>query len=188
MNKEKEEMPEEEQAVGEEEKTLLALQHKLEECQDKYLRLLADTENSRKRMQKERKELTQYSIENVIVEFLHPLDSFEKALHFAESSSEEVKGWAVGFEMILDQFKQVLLNHGIKEYDSLGNRFDPHLHDAIEMVETDEQEPGVVVEEAVRGYCTGDRTIRVARVKVSKAPEPKEEELQETNQEKEENG
>ena len=187
MNKEKEEMPEEEQAGSEEEKTLQALQNKLEECQDKYLRLLADTENSRKRMQKERKELTQYSIENVIVEFLHPLDSFEKALQFAESSSEEVKSWAVGFEMILDQFKQVLLNHGIKEYDSLGNRFDPHLHDAIEMVETDEEEPGIIVEEAVRGYCAGDRAIRVARVKVSKAPEAKEE-LQETKQEKEENG
>lgn len=160
---------------------LLGFQQKLEECQDKYLRLLADTENTRKRMQKERKELTQFAVENVIAEFLHPLDSFEKALKFAESSSEDVKNWAIGFEMILDQFKQVLFLHGIKSYESMGKHFDPHWHDAIEMVETDECEPGIVVEELLRGYCTGDRAIRVARVKVSKKPEVN------TNQEKVEN-
>ncbi len=71
-------------------------------------------------MQKERQELTKYAIENIITEFLHPMDSFEKALQFAESMSDDVKNWAIGFAMILAQMKQILSNHGVEEYHSIG--------------------------------------------------------------------
>lgn len=147
---------------------LSALQANLDECQDKYLRLLAESENARKRMVKEREELTKYAVERIIVEFLHPLDSFEKALKFAESSSDEVRNWAVGFEMILTQFRQVLISHGVMEYESMGQHFDPHLHDAVEVVETSDFANGTIVGEFLRGYKMGDRIIRVARVKVAK--------------------
>jgi molecular chaperone GrpE len=150
------------------------LKESLKESQDKYLRVLADSENARKRMQKEREEMTKYAIENVLTEFLHPLDNLEKALLFAESMSDEVRNWAVGFEMLLNQFKQILSNHGVEEYHSVGKHFDPHQHEAVEMVETTEYEPGVVVDEFVRGYRIGNRPIRVARVKVAKAPEKKD--------------
>ncbi len=153
---------------------LINLQEELKECQEKYLRMLAEAENSRKRMQKERQEMTQYAVENVLAEFLHPIDSFEKALQFAESMSPEVKNWAVGFEMLLSQFKQVLSQHGVQEYHSVGKPFDPHIHEAVEMMATTEYPPGVVVEEFVRGYKMGERPIRVARVKVAKAPEEKQ--------------
>jgi len=145
----------------------------LAECQEKYLRLLAESENSRKRMQKERQELTQYAVENVLSELLHPIDQFESALKFAEAMSDEVRNWAIGFEMILSQMRNVLSSHGVVAYEVIGKRFDPHWHDAIEMIETDEYEPGVVIEQSLRGYKVGDRPIRVARVKVSKAPEDK---------------
>lgn len=161
---------------------LSQLQQDLQECQDKYLRVLADSENARKRMQKEHQEWAKYSIENVLVEFFHPIDSFEKALQFAETMSEEVKNWAVGFEMILNQFKQIFSNHGVEEYHSVGKPFDPHFHEAVEMVETTEYEPGIIVEEYVRGYKVGERAIRVARVKVAKIPEQKIE-LEQTKQE-----
>lgn len=141
----------------------------LRECQDKYLRLLAESENARKRMQKERQELTKYAVENVIAEFLNPLDSFEKALTFAESGSEEVKRWAVGFEMILAQFKQVLANHGVEEFESLNKHFDPHMHEALEVVETNDYPAGTIVHEFAKGYKIGDRVVRVARVKVAKS-------------------
>lgn len=141
----------------------------LKECQEKYLRLLAESENARKRMQKERQELTKYAVENVIAEFLNPLDSFEKALQFAESGSEEVKRWAVGFEMILGQFKQVLSNHGVEEFESLGKHFDPHFHEALEVLETSDHEPGTIIHEFAKGYKIGDRVVRVARVKVAKS-------------------
>lgn len=150
-----------------------------EDWKDKYLRLLAESENSRKRMQKERQELTRYAIENVIADFLQPLDSFQHALSFAEQGSDEVKHWAQGFEMILGQFKQLLSNHGVEEYTSKGKHFDPHWHEAVEMMETTEHPPGTVVEEFVRGYRMGDRVVRVARVKVSKAPQNQQEEPEE---------
>ena len=165
-----------------EDSALLQLQENLKECQDKYLRVLADSENTCKRMQKERQQLTKYAIENVLGEFFHPIDSFEKALQFAETMSDEVKSWAIGFEMILNQLKQIFSNHGMEEYHSVGKPFDPHFHEAIEMVETTEYEPGIIVEEYVRGYKIGDRAIRVARVKVAKAPEQNKE-IKSTKQE-----
>lgn len=155
---------------------LAKVQQELKECQEKYLLMLAESENSRKRMQKERQELTKYAAENVLTEFLHPIDSLEKALQFAEAMSPEVRNWAIGFEMLLNQFKQILQNHGVYEYHSVGKPFDPHMHEAVEMVVSTEYPPGVVIEEFVRGYKIGDRPIRVARVKVAKAPEEVKEE------------
>jgi molecular chaperone GrpE len=156
------------------ETTLAAhVQRELQECQEKYVRLLAESENARKRMQKEKQELTKYAVENVLVEFLHPLDSFSKALSIAESMSSEVRNWALGFEMILAQFKQVLTEHGIVEYDSYGKSFDPHLHEAVDIIESADHAPGTVIEECVRGYKMGERILRVARVKVTKIPEEK---------------
>ena len=166
----------EERAAQKPEGALSQVQEELKECQEKYLRMLAESENARKRMQKERQEMTKYAVENVLAEFLHPIDSFEKALQFAESMSPEVKNWAIGFEMLLNQFKHILSQHGVQEYHSVGKSFDPHLHEAVEMVVTTEYPPGVIVEEFVRGYKVGDRPIRVARVKVAKAPEEKTEE------------
>lgn len=177
--------PEVEEGVETNDMLVAAAQESLKECQEKYLRLLAESENARKRMQKERQETTKFAIENVLVEFLHPLDSFEQALHFAESTSDEVKNWALGFEMILNQLKQVLANHGVECYEAMGEHFNPHFHEAVEMVETDEVAPGTIVEQHLRGYKMGDRTIRVARVNVAKAPEEVKEDK---NEKEEENG
>lgn len=154
---------------------LRALQREALDYKDKYLRLLADAENARKRMQKERQEMTRYAVENLIVDFLRPIDNLENALKFAQEMSEEVKNWAFGFQMILAQFKDVLANNGVLSIDSLGIQFDPHMHEAVEMVETTTEAPGIIVEECVRGYKMGDRIIRPARVKVAKAPADKEE-------------
>jgi len=148
------------------------MQKELIEYKDKYLRLLADVENTRKRMQKERQELTKYAIENVIITFLHPLDNMENALKFAQDMSEEVRNWAFGFQMIMTQFKDVLAENGVYPFESIGTKFDPHCHEAIEMVESEEKPPGIILEEYVRGYKMGDRTIRPARVKVTKGAEP----------------
>ncbi len=156
---------------GEGKDTILIEELKLlQEYKDKYFRLLAESENARKRMQKEKQEVTKYATESIVVAFLNPIDHFEQALEFAKNSSDEVKNWAVGFEMILLQFKQVLSNQGISEYSSLGNIFDPHLHEAVEIETTDKQPPGTILQEFVRGYKMGDRMIRPAKVKVAKAP------------------
>lgn len=147
---------------------LKELQKEVVEYKDKYLRLLADAENSRKRLQKERQEISRYAVESLIVDILRPLDNLENALRFAQEMSEEVKNWAFGFQMILTQFKDVLVQHGIQSFDSVGKPFNPHDHEAVEMVESTQQPAGTIVEESVRGYKMGDRIIRPARVKVAK--------------------
>src|SRR3990167_9302664 len=96
-----------------------------EDWKDKYLRAIAEMENMRKRMQKERHDMTRFGIENAIGEFLPAIDNFENALRFAEGAAGEVKSWAMGFEMILSQFKEVLHNHSIVAFHSEGNTFDP---------------------------------------------------------------
>lgn len=150
------------------------LKEEAEDFKDKYWRLLAETENSRRRMQKERQELTSYAIQNVISEFLNPLDTFENAMKGGENAPEEVKNWLKGFEMILAQFQNVLSSHGIESFTSLGKTFDPHLHEAVEIEETNDHPDGTILQEFVKGYKMGDRTIRPARVKVAKEEKQKE--------------
>jgi molecular chaperone GrpE len=141
-----------------------------ENWKDKYLRALAEQENMRKRIQKEKQEMVSFGIENAISEFLGAIDNFENALRFAQSAEGAVKNWAIGFEMILSQFKEVLLNHGIVSFHSEGNTFDPLVHEAVEIVETTEHPDGTVMHEFTKGYKSATRTIRPARVKVAKHP------------------
>lgn len=142
-----------------------------ENWKEKYLRALAEQENMRKRIQKEKHEMVSFGIENAISEFLGAIDNFENALRFAENGSKEVKNWAIGFEMILSQFKEVLHNHGIVSFHSEGNTFDPQFHEAVEIVETTEHPDGTIMHEFTKGYKSSARTIRPARVKVAKLPQ-----------------
>lgn len=137
---------------------------------DKYFRQLAETENMRKRLQEEKQQTISFAIDRVIAEFLTPLDQFEKALEFAKVGSDEVKSWSTGFQMILGQFQQVLSEYDVKPFESVGTPFDPHKHEAIEMVETSEQEDGTVIAEIVKGYEKNGRIVRHARVKVAVKP------------------
>ncbi len=158
------------------------LQQELQEFKNKYLLVLAESENLRKRMQKEKIDATRFAIENAISEILHPLDNLENALKFTDQMSDDTRNWAQGFQMILSQFKDMLNNNGVIAFHSEGNFFDPHLHEAVEVMETEEHPDGTIVKEFLKGYKCGDRTLRAARVKVAKAPQseevqPSEEEL-----------
>lgn len=145
------------------------LKSELAEYKDKYLRVLAESENARKRLQKEKQETVQYAKQNVIIDFLSPIDHMENALKFTQQMSDDVKHWALGFQMILSQFKDALSDNGVVPFESEGRHFDPHRHEAVEAIPSDEVSPGMVVEESLRGYLMGDKVIRPARVKVSKA-------------------
>ena len=147
-----------------------ALEEEMKEYKDKYLRLLAEIDNTRKRMQKEKQEMTRFAIDNALGELLGPIDNMENALQFTEKMSDEVRNWALGFQMILGQFKDALCSHGVVAFDSHGTLFDPNWHHAIETEETDAIPEGTIVQEFVKGYKSGDRTIRPARVKVAVAP------------------
>ena len=144
------------------------LQEQLEDWKNKYFRSLAEGENTRKRLAKEKQEMLRFGIDNAIADFLPALDNFENALRFADSASGDVKNWATGFQMILAQFKEALANQGITSFQTVGKRFDPTLHEAVESVETDESPEGTILQEFVKGYQSSIRVIRPARVKVAK--------------------
>lgn len=153
-----------------EEKNSRSIEEEMKEYKDKYLRLLAEIDNTRKRMQKERQEMTRFAVENVLGELLAPIDNMENALKFTDNMSDEVRNWAQGFRMILDQFKEALNNHGVTAFHSEGNVFDPNWHHAIETEETTSVPEGTIIQEFVKGYKSGDRTLRAARVKVAVVP------------------
>jgi molecular chaperone GrpE len=165
----------------------------LAECQERNLRLLAEMENARKRMQKEKGEMLRFAIENTILEFLPVLDNFENALKFSKQASDDVQKWAQGFEMILAQFKNILLDHGVFPFHSLGSHFNSHEHEAIHIEETNEVPDGTILEEYAPGYKTKTRTLRPAHVKVAKSPkkteseEKKEEDVQKQPSQEEKN-
>lgn len=146
---------------------------------DKYLRLLADVENTRRRLQKEKQDMMRYAIDTVLSDILTPVDQLENALKFAAQMSDEVKNWAFGFQMILNQFKEILSSSGVTEFASVGEHFDPAKHEAVETEETDEVPGGTILQEFVKGYRSGDRILRAARVKVSKKKEYKDVESEE---------
>lgn len=154
---------------------LETLQREAKENKDKYLRILAESENARKRLIKEKQEQIQYALQNVVCDFLTPIDQLELALKHVNHASQETRQWVIGFEMILSHFKDVLAANNVYPYISLGTAFDAHLHEAVEMVVTAEHPEGIVVEECMKGYKMGDKIIRPARVKVAKSPELKEE-------------
>jgi molecular chaperone GrpE len=156
--------------IGLQEDKTKQLEEELKDYKDKYLRTLAEMENARKRMQKEKQEVTRFAVENVLEELLSPLDSFEGALSFADKMSEETRNWALGFQMILSQLKDVLSANGVQPFSSVGTLFDPLKHQAIEIEETEEKPEGLIVQEFVKGYQCGERIIRPARVKVVKRP------------------
>ncbi len=143
------------------------------EYKDKYLRALAEIENTRKRLTKEKIESQSYAIQNVVGDMLQPIDHFELALKHAEAVPGDAAKWALGFEMILQQLRQVLADHGVTAFESLKRPFDPHFHEAVETEERDDLPEGTVIQEFQKGYQLGGRTIRAARVKVStkKTPE-----------------
>lgn len=176
--------PEKERVVTEQER-IEELEQALAQAKKDYLLTLADAENTRKRVQKEKHESIKFAQEGLIADFLTPLDNFENALGFAQNTSKEMQSWAQGFAMILEQFKDILSRHNIRPFSSEGGEFNPNLHEVIEIESTDEIPANTIIKEFTKGYKCGDRILRAARVKVAKAP--KEEVLEELDQEIKEN-
>lgn len=147
----------------------LSASEEAEEYKTKYLRNLAEMENARKRMQRERLELIKFANEQLILDLLNPLDQMEQALAFAEQASAEVSNWAMGFKMILAQLEAAIKSAGAESFEAHGQLFDPHLHEAIEATEDPKLEPGTIVKQHCKGYRMGERVIRPARVQVVRA-------------------
>lgn len=149
-------------------KELILKTKEARDYKEKYLRALADLENTKKRLIAEKQEIVNYSVSNIVEDLLEPIDNLENALSYTDNLSDELKNWATGFKMILNQLQSALENHGIVPYESKGKPFDPHFHEAVEMVETNEEKDGIVLEEIKKGYKHHGKILRVSKVKVAK--------------------
>lgn len=171
IDEEKEEVPEDSSSVDEEKLTMLeeqlaALQKELEEKENRYLRLQADFENSRRRARLDYEAAQKYRAQNLISDILPVLDNFERALN-VETDHEQTKSLLQGMEMIYRSLLDALKKEGVEVIESEGKEFDPNFHQAVMQVAEEGYDSNIVVEEFQKGYVLKDRVIRPAMVKVN---------------------
>lgn len=150
---------------------LVRLQMEKDELAAKYsaaVRQLADLDNARKRIERERREDTARITIHVIEPLLPVLDAFERAL--AAHSDPAYEDYRKGFELIYRQLLEALGRFGVERIEALGRPFDPHVHQAVERVESSEYEDGTVVEDLRHGYKLRERVLRPALVRVAFRP------------------
>ena len=133
---------------------------------DRLARTQAEFENARRRATKEQQEFRDYAAADAIKSLLPVIDSFERALQ-AESEPGDFRS---GVELIYRQLQDTLAKLGVRAIPAKGEPFDPHYHEAVEMVETSKAADHEVIEELQRGYKFKDRLLRPAMVKVAKNP------------------
>ncbi len=132
---------------------------------DRLARLQAEFDNARKRAARDQQEFREFAAADAIRNILPILDSFERALKAPGAESGDFRS---GIELIYRQFLDALQKLGVQPIASVGQRFDPRVHEAIEMVDTTEAEDHQVLEELQRGYKYKDRLLRPAMVRVAR--------------------
>lgn len=152
--------------VGAEE--LEAVQMELQELKDKYLRILAEFDNFKKRTARERLENLKNASQDTMSALLPVLDDFDRAKKSAEdASTQEV--FSEGVELVYHKLKGILINRGLESFEPSGEPFDPELHEAItEIPAPTEDMKGKVVDTIEKGYRLNDKIIRYAKVVVGK--------------------
>ncbi len=148
------------------------LKEELEQAIEDKKRALAEAENTRRRCIKDLEQSRKYGHLSFAREMLSVVDSLESAVNSSPQNkdelSDEIKNFIVGVEMTLEQLKQVFNNHNISKIDPQGDKFDYNVHQAMFEKETDEVEPGVIIEVMQPGWSLHDRLLRPAMVGVSK--------------------
>lgn len=136
---------------------------KFEEINNKYIHLNADFDNYKKRTLKEKMDLMKYANENILLKFLPILDNFERA-------KKSIKNDIIleGIDIIYNDFIKLLKQQGIEEIESLGKKFDTDLHEAINILPTDEKNKGKIIDVVEKGYKLKGKVIRVSKVIVGK--------------------
>jgi molecular chaperone GrpE len=140
------------------------LTQELNRERDRHLRVLADFDNYRKRVQRERESAAQAGKRQLVLALLDVLDDFERALAYANTAPASV---LTGTRVIHQRLMDLLQAQGVVPYTSAGQPFDPALHEAVEAMHTDQATPGVVLDELSHGYRWGDEVLRPARVRVA---------------------
>jgi molecular chaperone GrpE len=143
-----------------------AIQREKEALQDRLLRTAAEFDNYRKRMDRERRDLSEFASADVLKDLLPILDNFERALQ--APATPETDALRKGIELIHKQMLDLLKKRGVTPIEALGVDFDPNFHQAVIHEVSAEHREGEVMQELQRGYLLGDRLLRPAMVKVAK--------------------
>jgi molecular chaperone GrpE len=146
------------------ERTVENLEQELKSEHDLYLRALADFDNYRRRIDRERADLGKEALRRFIVPLLDVVDDLERFLNSVET---ETSPFINGIRAVHDKFLRVLHAEGVRPFQSVGKPFDPSVHEAVGTVPAGEHPPNAVVEEVRRGYRWGDDLLRSARVVVA---------------------
>jgi molecular chaperone GrpE len=144
-----------------------ALQKERDELYDRLLRKTAEFDNFRKRVDRDRKDMTEWAAADVINDVLAIADDFDRAI--AAPAPPEAHSYKAGLELIQRQLAEMLKKRGVTTVDALGADFDPHLHEAVAYEEVPGAREGEVVDVMAKGYRLGERLLRPALVKVAKA-------------------
>ena len=159
----------EENAESEEER----LQEEVRTLKEDKIRVLAEMENLRKRFDREKIDSIKYGSVNFARDILSPGDNLERALsaiNQEEDHPQSIKNLIEGLKMVQKEFSSALEKNGISKINSMNEKFDPNLHQAMMEVERDDLDEGIVVQEIQTGYMMHDRLLRPAMVGVSKKP------------------
>src|SRR6266536_2184165 len=150
--------------TGDEPSEVERLKEELRREHDLYLRALADYDNYRRRVERDRSAAARSGKRELILQLLDVLDGFDRALQHLDDAPESV---SEGLQLLQRKLLSVLEAQGVTPLQSLGETFNPELHDAIGTVKSEDIEPGTVAEEMQRGYRWGDDVLRPARVRVA---------------------
>jgi molecular chaperone GrpE len=146
---------------------LAALEKERDMLKEQLLRAVADFDNYRKRIERERREVSEYAATDVLLELLPVIDNFERALQTPAGGDDAFKK---GVELIHKQMLDLLRKRGVTLIDALGADFDPNVHQAVIHEPSEDHREGEVMQELQRGYKLGERLLRPAMVKVAKRP------------------
>jgi molecular chaperone GrpE len=136
---------------------------------DRFLRQVAESENLKKRLTREKEDAIRFANDSLVRDLLPVIDNLERAISHAQGGGNG-KTLVEGVEMVLKGLTDVLAKHGVVQISALGEPFDPNRHEAIAQVETEKYPPNTVVEEFHKGFMLKDRLLRPALVSVAKAP------------------
>jgi len=162
-----------EEAVSEERNEVPPKNPEAEELNNKYLRLYADFDNYRKRVNKDKEDLIRYGNESLLYELLPAIDNLELAMKHA--SGDVNSGLVQGVEVTLKELQRTLEKFGLMRIEAIGRQFDPAVHHAMSQVERDDMPEKMVAEEFRAGYRYRDKVLRPSLVAVSMQPKNKEE-------------
>ena len=141
-----------------------AIEEKLAEMQDKYIRLSAEFDNYRKRTLREKMELSKHAGENLLLKIIPIMDDFERALKHMETTVD-CEAMKNGIDLIYNKFSEFLKQNGIKEIESINSNFNVDLHEAVAKVPADDDDKkGKVVDVVLKGYYLHDKVLRFSKV------------------------